>query len=268
MDLLNTLNISPAAIPVNIVGFVLLLLVANKLVFRPIGLVLTERQADISSTYDKIDRDRAEMQALRDDYQARLSGIEAEAREKIQSAIRDAQSARDQIITEANDRSRELVSRAEREAEQERQEAMVTLKKQIVDIALGATAKIIGDGLDESRQRKLIDEFISSGGSVGPSHALVEATPLSVPTPMPAPESAPDAAANGGTGLGTAAAITAAGAIVGAAAVAAATAKPSARRTAKSADKPVETPPASPETTAATTATTATDAPSALGAED
>ncbi len=184
MSLLDTLNIQPLAIATNLVGFLLLLFVANKLVFKPIGTVLTERQADISATYDKLDADKRQMEALRDDYEKRLAGIEAEAREKIQSAIREAQAARDQIITEATGRSRELVSRAEYEAERERQEAMVTLKKQIVDIALGATAKIIGDGLDETRQRQLIDKFISEGGSVGPAGAVTGAKPITTVSPF------------------------------------------------------------------------------------
>ncbi len=194
MSLLDTLNVQPGAIAINVVGFLLLLLVAYKLVFKPISTVLTERQADISTTYDKIDSDRRQMEALREDYEKRLSGIEAEAREKIQSAIREAQAARDQIITDATGRSRELVSRAEREAEQERREAMVTLKKQIVDIALGATAKIIGDGLDETRQRQLIDNFISSGGSVGPASVVATATPITTVNPF-ADTSAPPAEA-------------------------------------------------------------------------
>ncbi|MES2463770.1 MAG: F0F1 ATP synthase subunit B [Armatimonadota bacterium] len=185
MSLLDTLNIQPGAILINLVGFILLLLVANKLVFKPIGTVLTERQADINTTYDQIDADKRQMEALRQDYESRLAGIEAEAREKIQSAIREAQAARDQIITEATGRSRELVTRAEREAEQERREAMVTLKKQIVDIALGATAKIIGDGLDENRQRQLIDNFITTGGgSVGPASAVAAAAPITTANPF------------------------------------------------------------------------------------
>jgi F-type H+-transporting ATPase subunit b len=196
MSLLDTLNIQPGAILINLIGFVLLLLVANKLVFKPIGTVLTERQADINSTYDQIDADKRQMEALRDDYEKRLAGIEAEAREKIQSAIREAQAARDQIITEATGRSRELVTRAEREAEQERREAMVTLKKQIVDIALGATAKIIGDGLDENRQRQLIDNFITTGGgSVGPASAVAAATPIATSNPFADAPAAPPAEA-------------------------------------------------------------------------
>ena len=173
MGLLDQLNIDPRAILVNIVGFIALLIVLRKMVFTPIGKVLAERQQDITSTYDQLDADRRQMEALRADYEQRLASIEAEAREKIQGAIKDAQAARDQIIQEANGRSREMITRAEEEIAREREQAMITFRQQVVDLAMGAATKVIGDSLDDTRQRHLIDDFISTstaqngaGGSV------------------------------------------------------------------------------------------------------
>ena len=162
MELLDQLNIDPRAILVNIVGFLLLWLVLQKLVFQPIGRVLAERQQDINSTYDQLEADRRQMETLRAEYEQRLTSIEAEAREKIQSAIKDAQAARDQIIQEANTRGREMITRAEQEIEREREQALITLRQQVVDLALGAATKVIGDSLDETRQRRLIDDFIAT----------------------------------------------------------------------------------------------------------
>lgn len=165
MELLKSLNIDTSAVLVNIVGFVLLWIVARKLVFLPIGLLLTERQQDISKTYDQLDADRKEMATLKADYEQRLTAIEAEAREKIQGAIRDAQSARDQILNEANTRSREMITRAEQEVNHEREQAMITLREQVVNLAMGAATRVIGEGLDEKRQRKLISDFITAPDS-------------------------------------------------------------------------------------------------------
>lgn len=162
MELLRTLNIEPSAVLVNIVGFILLWIVCRKLVFIPIGKVLTERQTDITKTYDQLDNDRRQMEALKSDYEKRLAAIEAEAREKIQSAIKDAQAARDQIMTEANSRSREMITRAEEEVNREREQAMITLREQVVNLALGAATKVVGDSLDENRQRQLIANFINN----------------------------------------------------------------------------------------------------------
>ena len=50
-----------------------------------------------------------------------------------------------------------------------------------MDLALGAVTKVIGDGLDTNRQRKLIDDFIATGGTA------LNAPPASEPAVSPAP---------------------------------------------------------------------------------
>lgn len=52
MDVLNNLNVDLKLVLVNIIGFVILLVVAKKMVFDPIGKVVTERDSDISGQYD------------------------------------------------------------------------------------------------------------------------------------------------------------------------------------------------------------------------
>ena len=162
-NILGELNINPVLILVNIIGFGVLFLLAKKMVFTPIGKVLTERDLEISSGYDRLDADQREMQRLKGDYETRLEQIEGEAREKISSAIKEAQATRDKIVSDANVQAREIVGKAEADAEREREQAMITLRQQIVDLALGATTKVVGESLDADRHGKLIDEYIAKG---------------------------------------------------------------------------------------------------------
>lgn len=163
MSILSSLNIDFQFVLLNLAGFLVLLFVARGMVFAPIGRVIDEREKEINATYDKLDADQREMKELKSEYETRLTAIEAEARERIQTAIREAQAARDQIVSDANTRSREIITRAEQEANREKEQAMITLRQQIVDMALGAATKVIGEGLDTSRQKKLIDDFIATG---------------------------------------------------------------------------------------------------------
>ena len=165
--ILGDLNIDPKLILINIIGFGVLYLLASKLVFAPIGRVLDDREGEISSTYDKLDADQKQMEALKAEYESRLEQIESEAREKIQAAIKEAEAARDKIITDANVRAKDLVTKAEGEAEREREQAMITLRQQIVELAMGATHKVVGESLDAAKQKSLIDDFITS--SVAPA---------------------------------------------------------------------------------------------------
>gem|GEM_PF-234021 len=163
MDVLNNLNVDPKLILVNIIGFVILLVVAKKMVFDPIGKVVLERDSDISGQYDRLESAQREMEVLKADYESRLAAVEAEAREKIQTAIKEAQAARDQILADANQKSHEIVSKAEAEAERAKEQAMTELRLRIVDIAVGTTKRVIGENLSADRQAALVDEYIATG---------------------------------------------------------------------------------------------------------
>jgi F-type H+-transporting ATPase subunit b len=160
--LLESLNIDKGLIGFNILGVIALLYVCNNLVFKPINKLLDERAGDINSTYDKLDADRAEMNSLKTDYEARLDAVEVEGREKIQTAVKEAQATRDQIVTDANTRAKDIVGKAEQEAERERREGIFLMRQQIVDLAMGATGKVLGS-VDNTKHTQLIDDFISGG---------------------------------------------------------------------------------------------------------
>ncbi len=161
MEILQSLNIDVRLIVVNMVGFLILVFAAKKMIFTPIGKVLEERATEITTGYDRLDASQREMETLKSDYEARLAAIEAEARDKIQNAIKEAQAARDQILADANAKSREIITRAEAEANREKEQAMISLRQQIVDIAMRTTTHVVGENLDPARHQKLVDEFIA-----------------------------------------------------------------------------------------------------------
>ena len=162
-NILGELNINPVLILVNMIGFGVLYLLANKLVFTPIGKVISEREGEITGTYDRLDADQREMQRLKSDYETRLGEIESEAREKTATMVKEAQATAEKIVSDANRRAGEIVTKAEADAEREKEQAMITLRQQIVDIAIGTTTKVVGESLDAGRHKTLIDEFIAKG---------------------------------------------------------------------------------------------------------
>lgn len=178
-EIFTNLNINPMILLVNFIGFGLLVWTANKMVFVPIGKVIEDRQADIQKTYDQLDADQRQMQTLKSEYEQRLASIEAEGRDRINNMIKEAQATRDQVLSDANSRAHDLVSRAESEVEREKEQAMITIRKQVVDLAIGAAERVIGDNLDETRSRKLVDEFITSGGGPVPEYAKTDVKRIS-----------------------------------------------------------------------------------------
>jgi len=190
MSFLDQLGVTPALVLTQIVGFILLMLALNRFMFKPIFGILDQRQADIKATYDQLDDDRRRMEQTRRDYEQRLAGIETEAREKIQAAVKEAQGLRDSLMADAQSQAATIIEQGRNQSERDRQKVFLEMRSQIVTLAVSAAGKVIDENLTDTRQTKLVDDFIGSLGSA------------------PAAASRPGAAAysssNGQAGQGTA----------------------------------------------------------------
>ncbi len=76
------------------------------------------------------------MEDTRREYEQRLAGIEAEAREKIQAAVKEAQALRDNLIADAQKQAETIVAQGRNESERERQKAFLEMRQQIVALAI------------------------------------------------------------------------------------------------------------------------------------
>jgi len=101
-------------------------------------------------------REDAEKQASKiiGDAQAEASKIVAEATERAASAGRDVKAAAEAEAVKTRDA-------AVAEAEVERNRVLGDLRGQVVALAIAAANKLVGEALDEKKQRALLDEFFS-----------------------------------------------------------------------------------------------------------
>lgn len=167
--LLNQLSIEPSLLAGQIVAFLIFAALFWRFAQKPLLNILDERKADIQATYDQLDADRDAMMAARRDYEQRLAGIEAEAREQIQTAVKEAQVLRNEIIADAHKQAESIIERGGIEIEREREKAFMEMRQQIVALSVAAAGKIIGESMDSPRHTKLVDEFITlaAKGEVG-----------------------------------------------------------------------------------------------------
>jgi F-type H+-transporting ATPase subunit b len=158
------LNIKPPLLLVNIVGFVLLWMLLKKFLWKPAGEFLAQRQQTIQNTIDEAERQRAEMQRMREEYEQRLEEIEQEHRDRIQAAQREAHAARDELLAEARAERDRVVAAGVREIQREKEKALVEIRDQVADLAVLAAAQVIGRELDERTHRSLISGVIEGVG--------------------------------------------------------------------------------------------------------
>lgn len=146
---------------VSMIGmFIALFPILNIFYFAPLSGAIRERTTDLERTFSEAEDLRAQMTQMRTDYERRLAESEAEARTQIQNQIKEAQTLRQTLTSEATAKADDMVKRASQEIESERARVMNSLRLEVVNLTLAATEKLLGENMDSDKNRRLVTEFI------------------------------------------------------------------------------------------------------------
>jgi len=185
---MEALGINLGLLIVQIIAFIIVFLTLNAWVYKPMLDMMDTRKQKIA-------------QGLED------AGVAAEARANAEKdaakIIADAQAEANKIVSEATDRAaaagQDVIAAAEAEAAEERKVALAEtelernrilgdLRGQVASLAIAAANKLVGEALDDKKQRALLDEFFSGvkdgkvvvvdGGFKGESAEVTSALPL------------------------------------------------------------------------------------------
>jgi F-type H+-transporting ATPase subunit b len=132
--------------------------------FGPVRRMLDQRRARIEqglkdAEQARRDRDSAEAERVTALQEARREANEIVSRaQKVASETREADIA---ATREELDRMRE---RATAEIDAEKQRAIADLRAEVADLALAAASRVVGEEMNESRQRRLVQEFLRETG--------------------------------------------------------------------------------------------------------
>lgn len=149
------------------VGFILFVWVLAKFAWGPILTLLDQRRDTIQGDYAAAEKNLAEAEQLKVEFEARLQDIKAIEREKVQEAVKRGEGLAASIVAKANDDAAVKVAKAEQDIELEVHQANLVLRDSVVAMAIGAAEKVIGERLDDDKHRQLIQQYIDSIGSTG-----------------------------------------------------------------------------------------------------
>ncbi len=154
------INIEPGK-TIAVIGVLLIVFpVIQSFYLKPLQDAIDERNSNLEQTFTEAETLRTDMTKMKADYEAQLAETEAKARVQIQEEVRKAQEMRQQLMADASAKAEEMKKRAQDEIDSERERVMTELRLKTVDLTLSATQRLIGENLDDARNRKLIEEFI------------------------------------------------------------------------------------------------------------
>lgn len=158
---MEALGINLGYLLVQIFNFLIIFVVLRAWVYKPIlGLLEKRRQAIAQGLEDA--RVAAEARANAEkDARAIIAEAQAAANQKVRESTERADQAAREVMAQAEAEAAKIRADAAAEAALERDRVLADLRGQVAALAMAAAQKLVGEALDERRQRALIEEFFS-----------------------------------------------------------------------------------------------------------
>jgi F-type H+-transporting ATPase subunit b len=135
--------------------------VLRKYAFGPVQKLIDERRKRIREALDEADNARAEARRLLEEHKQLMSQARGQAEEILVEARQIAESQRVRMRDELEaDRQRRL-EETTKQIQSETARALEQIRAEVGELTVIATEKVTGKVLDDSDQRRLIDEAIS-----------------------------------------------------------------------------------------------------------
>jgi F-type H+-transporting ATPase subunit b len=157
---LEALGINLGYLISQIVNFTLLAVLLYFVAYKPILRMLDERSARIKQGLDDAELASRRAAEMEQEFEQRLAEARKEGQEIIAQATQMSEKARQEILETAREEARAQVEKAKEEISRERELAMSELRQQVADLSLNISEKVIGEALDQQRQRDLIADFL------------------------------------------------------------------------------------------------------------
>jgi F-type H+-transporting ATPase subunit b len=149
------------------VSFLLFLTIIYLVAFRRIGSVLNERRDRIEQGLRDADAARRERERAADEKLAVLTQARQEANEIVTRAQKVADETRQRELDATRQELERVRTQAAAEIEAEKERALSEVRGQVAELALRAAGKVVGETMNEPRERRLVEEFLSDVGQRG-----------------------------------------------------------------------------------------------------
>jgi F-type H+-transporting ATPase subunit b len=146
---------------VQLINFIILLIILQRFLYKPLLAKMEERTAAIKRSLDEAQAARADAVRQQEENAAQLRAAYAEAASIRDQALREAEEAGRKQLEAAQAQSRKLVEDTKAQLDGEIRRARDELRRETTDLALAAAEKLVRRTLREEDHRKIVSDAIA-----------------------------------------------------------------------------------------------------------
>lgn len=161
---MEALGLDPSTFILTLINFIILVLILRHFLWDKIKLAIQDREDYIETQIGKADEDSQKARLYLIENERILKSAKEEGNKIIERKKSKATKVYDEILLEASTESKTIMERAKVEIEREREKAEFELKNHVVNLAIEISAKALEEKVEDSKQRELINDFITKVG--------------------------------------------------------------------------------------------------------
>ena len=150
---------------VELITFLVMLAILARYVYPEIVRLAEARQQAVAAQLREADKARADAEAQLKEAQAKLDDARKTAQGMVEAASKSAEQLRAEIKEKAEEEAKRIAEAARKSIDAERDKAIQQVRNEVAGLVDSATEKLIGETLDLTKHKQLIEKAIAEVGS-------------------------------------------------------------------------------------------------------
>ena len=147
-----------------LIMFIILMALLKKFAWGPLMGIMKEREAHVANEIAAAENSRQEAKKLLEEQRTLLKEARTDAQGLIESAKKQGDLQREEIIATARGEAERIKESAKLEIEQQKEKAVTAIREQVAQLSVLIASKVIEKELSAADQEKLINQYIQEAG--------------------------------------------------------------------------------------------------------
>ena len=167
IDIIGQLIPNPVTMIVQLTSTLVLFLCIKKFLWKSVENFLSKRSDKMQSELEESEKAKAAALADRQNALQQLETASSKSEQIVTAAVKEAKDEKKAILDQASRQAGDTLARAKEQIEAERRDMKDSMQKEMVEVAMDAAGKLIGQKSSEDMDREAVERFVKEAQGHG-----------------------------------------------------------------------------------------------------
>jgi F-type H+-transporting ATPase subunit b len=161
---LDVISVNIWQILISLANLLLIFIILKTLLWKPVKKMMQQRQDMVDKQFADAAEAEAKANADKAQWAEKLATADDEAKARIDAADETARRHGERVVAEAKEKAQGIIRQAESEAQLERQKATASIRDEIADVSAELAQKMLEREINADDHRAMIASFLDEVG--------------------------------------------------------------------------------------------------------